>query len=119
VPAYTCDRDTSASPFEKSAEESDGMKNIYVGNLSFNTGESELRGEFARRTGGESDRCHRQRNRTAARFRVCGDGERREAENAIKGLNGAILDGRTLNVNEARPKAANVGRREKSRARRF
>lgn len=90
------------------------MKNIFVGNLNFNTSEEQLRALFA--TYGQVDRVSILTDRDTGRSRGFGFVEmtnEAEAEKAIAALNGANLDGRTLNVNEARPKtdrAAGGGR---------
>ena len=81
------------------------MKNIFVGNLNFNTSEEQLRTLFA--TYGQVDRVSILTDRDTGRSRGFGFVEmtnEAEAEKAIAALNGANLDGRTLNVNEARPK---------------
>jgi len=86
------------------------MKNVYVGNLSFNTSEDGLRSAFA--TYGKVGEVNIVRERETGQPRGFGFVEMpndAEAENAIKGLNGSNLDGRTLNVNEARPKPVRVG----------
>lgn len=85
------------------------MKNIFVGNLSFNTSEEQLRQLFA--TYGQVDRVSILTDRDTGRSRGFGFVEmtnEAEAEKAIAALNGANLDGRTLNVNEARPKTDRV-----------
>jgi RNA recognition motif-containing protein len=81
------------------------MTNIYVGNLSFDTNEDNLRDAFG--AFGQVDRVSIITDRQTGRSRGFGfvemsDGN--EAKAAIEGLNGKDLDGRTLNVNEARPK---------------
>ena len=81
------------------------MKNIFVGNLNFNTSEEQLRELFA--TYGQVDRVSILTDRDTGRSRGFGFVEmtnEAEAEKAIAALNGANLDGRTLNVNEAKPK---------------
>lgn len=85
------------------------MKNIFVGNLSFNTSEEQLRALFA--TYGTVERVSILNDRDTGRSRGFGFVEmtnEAEAEKAIAALNGANLDGRTLNVNEARPKTDRV-----------
>ena len=80
--------------------------NIYVGNLSFNTGDAELRALFAEF--GEVSSAQAVVDRETGRSRGFGFVEmpdKAEAEAAIEGLNGKDVDGRDLNVNEARPKA--------------
>ena len=86
------------------------MKNIFVGNLDFNTGEEELRQLFGRY--GKVDRVAVMTDRDTGRSRGFAFVEMTntdEGEKAIADLNGTQLDGRTLNVNEARPKAERSG----------
>jgi cold-inducible RNA-binding protein len=82
------------------------MKNIFVGNLSFTATEGAVRSMF-------------EANGTVGRVNICTDrdsGQPRgfgfvemdddgEGERAIAALNGRDLDGRALNINEARSKA--------------
>jgi len=86
------------------------VKNIFVGNLNFNTSEEQLRALFA--TYGTVERVSILTDRDTGRSRGFGFVEmtnEAEAEKAIAALNGANLDGRTLNVNEAKPKTDRVG----------
>jgi cold-inducible RNA-binding protein len=86
------------------------VKNIFVGNLDFNVSEDELRNLFA--TYGAVDRVTILTDRDTGRSRGFGFVEMtnaEEGEKAIAGLNGSQLSGRTLNVNEARPKAERAG----------
>ncbi|HEV2397587.1 MAG TPA: RNA-binding protein [Candidatus Sulfotelmatobacter sp.] len=81
------------------------MKNIFVGNLSFNTGEDELRQIFEGY--GQVDRVSIMTDRDTGRSRGFGFVEmnsNEDGEKAIAALNGSQLGGRTINVNEARPK---------------
>ncbi len=81
------------------------MKNIYVGNLSFNATEEEVRGLFE--AYGAVQRVNVVRDRDTGQPRGFAFVEMTndsEAEKAIAGVNGTNLGGRTLNVNEARPK---------------
>ncbi|HXY52348.1 MAG TPA: RNA-binding protein [Terriglobales bacterium] len=81
------------------------MKNIFVGNLSFNTTEDELRQLFS--AYGQVDRVSIMTDRDTGRSRGFGFVEMantEDGEKAIAALNGSQLGGRTLNVNEARPK---------------
>jgi RNA recognition motif-containing protein len=81
------------------------MKSICVGNLSYNTSEENLRVEFAKYGQVTSVKIVQdemtRRPRGFGFVEMVNDGE---AANAIAGLNGANLDGRTIVVNEARPK---------------
>lgn len=86
------------------------MKNIFVGNLSFNTQEDELRQLFA--PYGQVDRVSILTDRETGRSRGFAFVEmtnNEEGEKAIAGLNGTQVGGRTINVNEARPKAERPG----------
>jgi cold-inducible RNA-binding protein len=86
------------------------LKNIFVGNLNFNTSEDELRQMFEAH--GQVDRVSIMTDRETGRSRGFGFVEManaEEAERAIAALNGMQLGGRTLNVNEARPKPERTG----------
>ncbi len=86
------------------------MKNIFVGNLSFNTSEDELRQMFE--PFGQVDRVSIMTDRDTGRSRGFGFVEmasNEDGEKAIAGLNGSQVGGRTLNVNEARPKTERAG----------
>jgi RNA recognition motif-containing protein len=86
------------------------VKNIFVGNLNFNTGEEELRQMFEAH--GQVERVSIMTDRETGRSRGFGFVEMtnaEEAERAIAALNGSQLGGRTLNVNEARPKPERSG----------
>ena len=86
------------------------MKNIFVGNLDFNTAEDELRKLFE--TYGQVDRITILTDRDTGRSRGFGFVEMTNAEEgdkAIAALNGTQIGGRTLNVNEARPKTERSG----------
>jgi len=86
------------------------LKNIFVGNLDFNTSEDELRNLFG--TYGQVDRVSIMTDRDTGRSRGFGFVEMANAEDgekAIAALNGTQLGGRTLNVNEARPKVERGG----------
>jgi RNA recognition motif-containing protein len=81
------------------------VKNIYVGNLSFGATEESVRALFE--TYGAVDRVNIVTDRDTGRPRGFGFVEMAndaEGSKAIAGVNGKDLDGRTLNVNEARPK---------------
>jgi RNA recognition motif-containing protein len=86
------------------------VKNIFVGNLSFNTSEDELRQMFE--PFGQVDRVSIMTDRDTGRSRGFGFVEmtsNEDGEKAIAGLNGSQVGGRTLNVNEARPKTERGG----------
>ena len=86
------------------------MKNIFVGNLSFNTNEDELRQMFEGY--GQVDRVSILTDRDTGRSRGFGFVEMtsdEDGEKAITALNGSQFGGRTINVNEARPKSDRGG----------
>lgn len=88
------------------------MKNLFVGNMSFQTTESELRSLFE--PFGEITRIQVMTDRDTGRARGFGFVEmanEEEAAAAITALNGKEVDGRALNVNEARPKPERSGSR--------
>jgi len=79
--------------------------NIYVGNLSFTTGESDLKEAFA--AFGEVSTCNIIKDKFSGESRGFGFVEmpnKDEAEKAISMLNGKDLKGRALKVNEAKPR---------------
>jgi RNA recognition motif-containing protein len=84
--------------------------NIYVGNLSYNTTEENLRQAFE--GFGEVAKVNIITDKFSGKSRGFGFVEmptKGEAEAAMTGLNGKELDGQTLNVNEARPRAERSG----------
>src|SRR5207249_3612401 len=86
------------------------VKNIFVGNLSFNTSEEELRQIFE--AFGQVDRVSILTDRETGRsrgFAFVEMSNTEEGDKAIAGLNGSQLGGRTINVNEARPKGERAG----------
>jgi RNA recognition motif-containing protein len=86
------------------------LKNIFVGNLSFGATEDAVRSMFEEF--GTVDRVNVVTDRDTGRARGFGFVEMSvaaEADAAIAALNGRELDGRALNVNEARPKEDRAG----------
>ena len=84
--------------------------NIYVGNLSYDTNEEELREAFS--AFGEVTSARVITDRETGRNRGFGFVEmsvETEAQEAIAGLNGQELQGRVLNVNEAKPRENSGG----------
>jgi RNA recognition motif-containing protein len=89
--------------------------NIFVGNLAFSATEDDLRQLFE--PYGAVEKINLITDRDTGRLRGFGFvemPESREAQAAIAGLQGKELNGRALNVNEAKPREP---RREPSRAR--
>jgi RNA recognition motif-containing protein len=86
------------------------MANIYVGNLPFSATEDAVREMFVQY--GEVDRVNLITDRETGRPRGFGFVEMSDAgaaKAAIDALNGMDLDGRSLTVNEARPKTGGGG----------
>ncbi|MBZ5532015.1 MAG: RNA-binding protein [Acidobacteriia bacterium] len=78
---------------------------IFVGNFSFSTTESDLRSLFEPYGNIESASVVTDRQTGRSRgFGFVEMNDKGEAEKAIAALNGKEVGGRTLNVNEARPK---------------
>jgi cold-inducible RNA-binding protein len=86
------------------------MTNIFVGNLSYQTTQEDLQAAFAQYGNVERVSIVTDRDSGQPRgFAFVEMTEKRDAENAINALNGAEMNGRALNVNEARPKPAGGG----------
>ncbi len=86
------------------------MTNIFVGNLSFQTTQEELLAAFSQYGNVERVNIVTDRDSGQSRgFAFVEMTERRDADNAIAQLNGSDLNGRTMNVNEARPKTEGGG----------
>ena len=86
------------------------MKNIYVGNLSFGATEDAVRSLFE--THGSVQRVNICTDRDSGQPRGFGFVEMtndNEGEKAIAALNGKDVEGRTLTVNETRPKTDRPG----------
>jgi len=82
------------------------MKNIYVGNLSFDATEDQVRGMFEQY--GPVDRVSIITDRDTGQprgFAFVEMSDDDSAGKAMEALNGTNLGGRNLTVNEARPKA--------------
>lgn len=80
--------------------------NIYVGNLSYRMNDQDLEELFAKF--GEVKSCKIVNDRETGRSKGFGfiemDAEQ-DGQNAVNELNGKEVEGRTLKVNEARPRA--------------
>jgi RNA recognition motif-containing protein len=86
------------------------MKNLFVGNMSFQTSEADLRALFE--PFGQITRVHIAMDRETGRARGFAFVEMandEEAAKAIAGLDGKEVGGRNLKVNEARPKTERSG----------
>ena len=96
------------------------MTNIFVGNLSFQTTQDELYSTFAGYGSVERVNVVTDRDTGQSRgFAFVEMTERKDAETAIAVLNGSELNGRALNVNEARPKVSNYGTRSRNSGERW
>jgi RNA recognition motif-containing protein len=86
------------------------VTNIFVGNLSYQTTQEDLYAAFS--AFGSVERVNIVTDRETGQprgFAFVEMTERRDAETAITKLNGSDLNGRTMNVNEARPKPTGGG----------
>ncbi len=83
---------------------------LYVGNLSFNTSESQLNDTFANHGNVVSAKLITDRDTGRSKgFGFIEMGSADEAQAAISSLNGTDLDGRSIKVNEAMDKPRNNG----------
>jgi RNA recognition motif-containing protein len=90
---------------DKSNQKGQSMTNIFVGNLSYQTTQDDLNAAFAAYGAVERVTIVTDRDTGQPRgFAFVEMTEKRDAETAISQLNGAEINGRALNVNEARPK---------------
>ena len=81
------------------------MINIYVGNLSFDASEEDIRTAFEAHGVVNSVSIIKDRETGRSRgFGFVEMAERQEGEKAIEELNGTDIEGRDINVNEARPR---------------
>ncbi|MCH8068645.1 MAG: RNA-binding protein [Candidatus Marinimicrobia bacterium] len=78
---------------------------IYVGNLAFDTTESEVSDLFTQHGKVESVKLITDRNTGRSRGFGFVEMEAKEATAAIEALNGQEFKGRTLRINEARPRS--------------
>jgi RNA recognition motif-containing protein len=86
------------------------LKNIYVGNISFQTSEQDLDAAFS--AYGQVDRVQIVKDRDTGQsrgFAFVEMSNNAEADKAMAALNGAGMGGRTLTVNEARPREPRQG----------
>ncbi len=88
------------------------MKNLFVGNMTFETTEGELRSLFEQF--GQVARVHIAIDRETRRSRGFGFVEMPndpEAQQAMQALDGKDFGGRLIKVNEARPRESSAGPR--------
>ena len=85
-------------------------RKLYVGNLPYEVGETELQELFGQKGSVESVTVMRDQATGRARgFAFVEMGSDEEAQTAIRELNASQIGGRSLTVNEARPKEARGG----------
>jgi RNA recognition motif-containing protein len=85
--------------------------NIYVGNLSFDVTDEAIRGAFASFGEVASARVIKDKYNGQSRgFGFVEMPEQSQAQTAIKSLNGKDLQGKEMNVSEARPRSGGGGR---------
>lgn len=86
------------------------MKNLFVGNLNFQATEADVRAQFE--PFGQVSRVHIATDRETGRSRGFAFVEMpndEEAKRAMTELDGKMVDGRALKVNEARPRPPRSG----------
>ena len=84
---------------------------IYVGNLSYDTTEEQIKEAFAGMGAIESVSLVTDRDTGRSKgFAFVEMTDQAEAKSAIEQLNGTEVDGRTMNVNEARPREGGPSR---------
>lgn len=88
-------------------------KNIYVGNLSWSTSDSDLQSMFSQY--GQVTSAHVIEDRATGRSRGFGfvEMDAEGARKAIDALNGADFQGRNLKVNEAQPRESRPASRSR------
>jgi RNA recognition motif-containing protein len=107
------------SPHSNSSTQGIHMKDIFVGNLDYETSEDELRQLFA--AYGPVDRVSIVTDRYSGRprgFAFVEMASAGDADKAIAELNGTHLHGRPLDVNEARRRPEHTGEDREGRERR-
>jgi len=83
---------------------------LYVGNLAYTTGDQELRDAFAPFGNVQSASVVIDRDSGQSRgFGFVEFASGAEAQTAVDAMNGTMVDGRTLNVNIARPREGGGG----------
>jgi RNA recognition motif-containing protein len=83
---------------------------LYVGNLAYTTGDQDLRDAFSPYGNVQSASVVIDRDSGQSRgFGFVEYGSGAEAQQAVDAMNGMLLDGRTLNVNIARPREEGRG----------
>jgi RNA recognition motif-containing protein len=96
----------SSANLTETAEQELYMTNIFVGNLSYSTTQDDLVATFSQF--GNVERVNVVTDRDSGQprgFAFVEMTDANAAQNAISQLNGAELNGRAMNVNEARPKS--------------
>ena len=95
------------------------MKNIFVGNLDFNTSEEDCPPAVCSLRSGGRVTIVRDRDMDQPRgFGFVEMASSEDGNKAIAALNGTLLGDRALNVNEARPRPERAGGGRKGRERR-
>jgi RNA recognition motif-containing protein len=86
------------------------MTNIFVGNLSYDVSQDQLHNAFSAYGAVEKVNIITDRDSGQPRgFAFVEMSDAQQASDAINALNGAELNGRAMNVNEARPRPAGGG----------
>lgn len=85
------------------------MKTIYVGNLPYKSNEADIKAMFEPHGMVHSVKLVSDRETGRSKGFGFVEMNQAEADSAIKALNGAMVGGRTLRVNEARERRSDLG----------
>lgn len=91
-------------------------KKLFIGNLAFSVGDSELQNAFSSQGTVESAKVITDRDTGRSKgFGFVEMSTEDEAANAVRLLNGSNLEGRAINVSEAKPQAPRDNNRSRNR----
>ncbi len=107
---HQADREAHRVPFGPRGKDNKLSKKLYVGNLSFNSTEDDLKDLFGRHGTVESVAVITDRDTGRARgFAFVEMADAQAADDAIRGLDGSDFGGRSIKVNEAEDKRGGGG----------
>ncbi len=102
---HQADREAHRVPFGPRGKDNKLSKKLYVGNLSFDSTENDLKDLFGRHGTVESVAVIMDRDTGRARgFAFVEMADAQAADDAIRGLDGSDFGGRNIKVNEAQDK---------------
>ena len=107
---HQADREAHRVPFGPRGKDNKLSKKLYVGNLSFDSTEDDLKDLFGRHGTVESVAVIMDRDTGRARgFAFVEMADAQAADDAIRGLDGSDFGGRNIKVNEAQDKRGDGG----------